>query len=80
VVNKELSNSVQELRVTCNSTRMSQASQNLGGKERVSFGTNMSTEEENLDGRSMEQKPPELMTVIKQFHMRKFKDHRGVKS
>jgi ribosomal protein S20 len=28
----------------------------------------------------MEQKPPELMTAIERFHMRKFKDRSGVKA
>jgi hypothetical protein len=37
----------------------------------------MSTEEEILDGTSVEQKPPELMTAIEHFHVRKFKDHSG---
>jgi ribosomal protein S20 len=40
----------------------------------------MSTEEEISDGTSVEQKPPELMTAIEHFYMRKFKDHSGVQA
>jgi ribosomal protein S20 len=40
----------------------------------------MSTKEEVSDDASVEQKRPELMTTIKRFHMRKFKEHHGAKA
>jgi hypothetical protein len=43
------------------------------GKERVSFGTNMTTDEESSDGGSVDQKPEGAMTAIERFHARKFK-------
>jgi hypothetical protein len=75
-VNK-VTHSVHDLRVTGKSTETSRALQNSGAKKRVSFGTNMSTEEDVLDGQSVEQKPLELMTAIERFHARKFKGLSG---
>jgi hypothetical protein len=43
------------------------------GKERVSFRTNMTIEEESSDCGSVEQKPVGAMTTIEQFHARKLK-------
>jgi hypothetical protein len=75
-VNK-VTHSVHDLWVTGKSTETSRALQNSGAKERVSFGTNMSTEEDVSDGQSVEQKPLELMTAIERFHARKFKGLSG---
>jgi hypothetical protein len=47
------------------------------GRERVSFGTNMSTEEESSDGRSVEQEDPTLMTAIQRFDVKKFRGKEG---
>jgi hypothetical protein len=44
------------------------------GKDRVSFGTNMSTKEETSDRRSVEQVEPRQITVIERFHARKFRN------
>jgi Fic family protein len=54
--------------------------QNSGGKERVSFDTNMSMEDECSDGGPVVQKAPPQMTVVEQFHARKFKEHHGSKA
>jgi hypothetical protein len=72
-----VTHNVHGLRVTGKLIETSRASQNSGGKEKVSFGTNMSTEEDVSDGQSVEQKPPELMTAIERFHARKFKGSSG---
>jgi hypothetical protein len=59
--------------VATNSPSNSGPYQRLGGKERVSFGTYMSTEEECSDVASIEQKPSELMSAVECFHAQKFK-------
>jgi hypothetical protein len=80
VISKDLIHNVHELQAACNSGEASWASQKFGGKERVSFDTNMLTEEEVLDGRLVEQKPQVLMIVVEQFHVRKFKVNPTVKT
>jgi hypothetical protein len=45
---------------------------NGGAKERVSFGTNMTTDEESPDGNSVVKTKLELATAVERFHARKF--------
>jgi hypothetical protein len=66
-------NLVNELHDACNSAEAIWAAQGSTGKERVSFRTNMTIEEESSDGGSVEQKPVGAMTTIEQFHARKLK-------
>jgi hypothetical protein len=60
VISRDLAQSVHDLRVARNSPSNSGPSQHSGGKERVSFGTNMSTDEECSDGGLVEQKNPSI--------------------
>jgi hypothetical protein len=66
-------NLVNELHDACNSAEAIWAAQSSACKERISFRTNMTTEEESSDGGSVEQKPVGAMTAIERFHARKFK-------
>jgi hypothetical protein len=43
-------NIVKELHIACNSTEASWVAQGFAGRERVSFGTNMSMEDDSSDG------------------------------
>jgi hypothetical protein len=80
VISKKLVHSVHELRVECNSFEASWVAQKSGGRERVSFGTNMLMDEESSDGGSVEQKSLSLMTVVEQFHAKKFSENFGYKA
>jgi hypothetical protein len=73
VISRDLAQSVHDLQVAGNSPSNSRPSQRSGGKERVSFDTKMSTDEECSDGGSVEQKAQELMSIVERFHARKFK-------
>jgi hypothetical protein len=46
-INDELATGVKEMQVTCNSGKTMKGTSKEVGKERVSFGTNMSTNEES---------------------------------
>jgi hypothetical protein len=48
------------------------AEKNCGTKARVSFGTNMTTDEESSDGNSVVKTELELAMVVERFHARKF--------
>jgi hypothetical protein len=71
VTSSELSNSVKDMRVENNVARTGMV-QAAGAKERVSFGTNMSTEEQTSDGRLVQEQALILDTVVARFHARKF--------
>jgi hypothetical protein len=66
------SNLVQGLHATCNSVEASWQAHGSTRREKVSFGTNMTTDEESSDGCSVDQKLKEPMTAIERFHARKF--------
>jgi hypothetical protein len=51
----------------------------VGGKDRVSFGTNMTTEDESSECDSVEQRDLKLLTAVEHFHARRLKDQRGTK-
>jgi hypothetical protein len=65
-------NIVKEVHDACNSAEASWAAQGSAGREHVSFGTNMSTEDESSDGGSVEQKTIGPITAIERFQARKF--------
>jgi hypothetical protein len=44
------------------------------GRDRVSFGTDMSTEEEVSDGRLVKQKEPQMMAAVERLHAKKFRN------
>jgi hypothetical protein len=50
------------------------ASKGAAGRERVSFRTNMMTEDELSDGNSIDQEAQPPLTAVERFHARKFKD------
>jgi hypothetical protein len=67
---------MKELHEACNSKEASwaaQGSHGREGKERVSFGTNMSTNEELSDGGSVEKMLKAPLSDIECFHAQKFK-------
>jgi hypothetical protein len=72
VISMDLARSVHELWVIGKSSEASFASQKSGDKERVSFGTNMLTDEECSDGGLVEKKPQALKTAVERFHARMF--------
>jgi hypothetical protein len=51
----------------------------LRGKRKSLLRHEMSTDEDVLDGGSVDQKPPELMTATEHFMARKFKEARGMR-
>jgi hypothetical protein len=78
-INEEVNKVAHHVRVMCNSEGSSRASQNSGGKGRVSFGMNMSTEEEVSNGGSVELNLLELMIATEHFVARKFKEAQGMR-
>jgi hypothetical protein len=70
---EQFANIVKELHVACYSVEASWAAQGSGGKERVPFRTNMSTEDESSDGSSVEQQFAAPLIAFERFHARKFK-------
>jgi hypothetical protein len=66
-------NLVNELHDACNSAEASWEAHGNARKERVSFGTNITTEVESSDGGLIEQKLAGAMTATERFHAQKFK-------
>jgi hypothetical protein len=62
------------LHVPCNSGGASGPSHEAKGKECVSFGTNMSSDEDISDGASMEQEIDLLPTAVERFHTIRFRE------
>jgi hypothetical protein len=60
-------NIVKELHAACNSAEASWATQGSGGKERVSFGTNMTTKDESFDGCFVDQRLTMPLTTVGRF-------------
>jgi hypothetical protein len=52
----------------------------VGGKDRVSFGMNMSTEDKSPERGSMEQRDPKLLSAVERFHAKRFTDQRRTKA
>jgi hypothetical protein len=71
-VTKELISGVNAMPVVNKSLSASQNENHTEGKEQVSFGTNMSTEEEASDTGLEAQNEMQLTTTIKRFHAWKF--------
>jgi hypothetical protein len=57
--------------------RSNQTEHKFEGKERVSFGKNMSTEDKVFDSGSESKNETQLTTVIARFHARKFRSKAG---
>jgi hypothetical protein len=70
----ELANSVQGLKMTCQPDNASDASHRSAGRDRVSFGTYMSTNEEISDDGSVQLSKESPQTAVEQFHARKFQN------
>jgi hypothetical protein len=71
-VTKKLISGVNAMHVVNKSLSASQNENHTEGKEQVSFGTNMSTEEEAFDTGLEAQNEMQLTTTIERFHARKF--------
>jgi hypothetical protein len=74
VIAKDLAHGMYEMKVDGTTSVESREGNHYGGRERVSFGTNMSTEDECSDSGSVEMRDPRLMIAVERFHARKFKD------
>jgi hypothetical protein len=70
---EQFDNVMKELHDACNFAEASWVAKGLAGRERVSFGTNMTIEDESSDGGSVEQKSVGQLTAIERFHAHKFK-------
>jgi hypothetical protein len=77
VVPKELISGVSAMQVVDDPKRSNQTEHKFEGKERVSFGTNMSTEEEVSDSGLESKNVTQLTTAIERFHSRKFGSKAG---
>jgi hypothetical protein len=58
----------------CKSGGASGSMQDWGGKERVSFGTNISSDEVMSNGTSVQQEAKLWSDAVERFHARKFRD------
>jgi hypothetical protein len=70
---EQFDNVMKELHDACNFAEASWAAKGSASRERVSFGANMTIEDESSDGGSVEQKSVGQLTAIERFHARKFK-------
>jgi hypothetical protein len=59
---------IKSMHVTSNEPRASWPLQGQGGKDRVSFRTNMSSEEEMVESDSVQNKDYLSMSAIERFH------------
>jgi hypothetical protein len=64
-------NSVKESKMACNSDNANDVSHKSAGRDKVSFGTYMSTDEEVLDDGSVQLSRDAPTTATKRFHARK---------
>jgi hypothetical protein len=74
MISKDLAHGMHDMKMEGNASRESGKFQGFREKERVSFGTNMSMDDESSDSGSMEQKDSKLMMTVECFHASKFKD------
>jgi hypothetical protein len=63
---------IKDMLVAKPSQGSSKGEQQLEGKEHVSFGTNMSMDEESAESDSVHGEEQNLMSVVERFHARKF--------
>jgi hypothetical protein len=77
VVPKELISGVSAMQVVEVSQRSNQTEQKIEGEERVSFGTDMSTEGELSNTGSESKNELQLTSMIARFHARKFGSKAG---
>jgi hypothetical protein len=74
---EELAGDTKDMHGSCKLNEDSLDTRGYAGRDGVSFGTDMSTEEEISDGRSVEQDTQPFMTTVERFHARKFRDNGG---
>jgi ABC-type molybdate transport system ATPase subunit len=70
-INDELATGVKEMQVTCESGKTMKGANKEEWKERVSFGTNMSTDEESSVSESVKQDMHRIEVAITRIHSRK---------
>jgi hypothetical protein len=70
-INDELATGVKEMQVTCESGKTMKGANKEEWKERVSFGTNMSTDEESSASESVKQDMHRIEVAITRIHSRK---------
>jgi hypothetical protein len=71
-ISNELVHNVKDMQVDGSSPNRSCSAQSGGAKERVSFGTDMSSSEESDNNANMQQHIQEMHTVVGKFHAKKF--------
>jgi hypothetical protein len=71
IVANELVHSIRDMHVVKPSQDNGGGEQQLEGKDRVSFDTNMSTDEESTESESVHGEEQNLLSVVERFHARK---------
>jgi hypothetical protein len=72
ITTNDLAKSVKGLHLECRSASVGYGTNNRGGRERVSFGMNMTMNDEESDSGNVEQDENRLDNAVARFHARKF--------